>query len=280
MHYLYRITNLVNNKIYIGQAKDYNQRWRQHKQEAKREIPRMIVNVAMKKYGLDNFIFEIIATCKTQEDANQTETLLVSQYESHISTGKGYNVSNGGMNAPKTEAFKQQMRDHWADPEYKQSVSVAISKAYSEQTPEEKEEKSKLLSEILSGQHLSPDTEFKNGHQPSIDTLKKISENKMGIEPWNKGTIGAMKPNSGSFKLGYQSPIKGTHITNSGSFSSGSKHKGAKLSESQVLEIVKLNEQGISKREIANKFNVKIDTIYGITRGRNWNNITGIKKAS
>lgn len=28
--YIYKITNLINNKIYIGQAKDVSQRWYEH----------------------------------------------------------------------------------------------------------------------------------------------------------------------------------------------------------------------------------------------------------
>lgn len=122
MYYLYRITCIINGKIYIGQAKDYNQRWRQHKWETNRERPRMIINKAMKKYGIEKFVYEVIATCKDIEDANEIETLLVKQYESHISTRKGYNVSNGGSNAPKTEEWKQMMRDWHASlsPEEKQ----------------------------------------------------------------------------------------------------------------------------------------------------------------
>jgi group I intron endonuclease len=111
MYYLYKITCIINGKIYIGQTIDYNQRWRQHKWEANREFPRMIINKAMKKYGIDNFVYEVIATCKNIDDANETEAILIKQYESHISIGKGYNVSNGGNNAPKSEEFKQMMRD-------------------------------------------------------------------------------------------------------------------------------------------------------------------------
>lgn len=107
MHYLYRITIITNQKVYIGQTQDYKQRWRQHKLETKKENPKMIINCAMKKYGIDNCLFEVIAICKSWEDANEMETLLVSQYNSLVPNG--YNVSNGGSNAPKTEEWKQHM---------------------------------------------------------------------------------------------------------------------------------------------------------------------------
>ena len=131
MHHLYRITCLANNKVYIGQAKDYNQRWRQHKAEAKKDEPSMIVNKAMKKYGIDNFQFDVIATCKTIEDANEVETLLVKQYESHISTGKGYNVSNGGMNAPKSDEWKQKVSQSLMGHEVSQEARDKISQGNS-----------------------------------------------------------------------------------------------------------------------------------------------------
>lgn len=71
----------------------------------------MVINQAMKKYGIENFTFEVIACCLNQDDTNDTETLLVIQEESHVSLGKGYNVSNGGSNAPKTETWKKEMSE-------------------------------------------------------------------------------------------------------------------------------------------------------------------------
>ena len=40
-------------------------------------------------YGLENFEFEVVACCKTQDNANELETLLVMQYDSFIKNGKG-----------------------------------------------------------------------------------------------------------------------------------------------------------------------------------------------
>lgn len=111
---LYRITNKINGKIYIGQAADLSKRWSDHRRAVRLNKPTQAIHYAMIKYGLDNFEFEIIASCTTQDDANFTETQLVEQYQSHVSTDKGYNVTLGGMNAPKTEEFKQMMRNYHA----------------------------------------------------------------------------------------------------------------------------------------------------------------------
>jgi group I intron endonuclease len=108
---LYSIKNEINGKIYIGQAADLSKRWSDHRRAVRLNKPTQIVHRAMIKYGLENFKFEVIVSCKNQDDANFIEMILIDQYESHVSTDKGYNVTLGGMNAPKTELFKQMMRD-------------------------------------------------------------------------------------------------------------------------------------------------------------------------
>lgn len=132
---LYRITNKINGKVYIGQAADVSKRWHDHRRAVKLNKPTQAVHYAMIKYGLDNFDFEVIASCTTQDDANCTETQLVEQYQSHVSTDKGYNVTLGGMNAPKTEAFKQMMRDYHASlsPEERAEISRKQSTATQQQ---------------------------------------------------------------------------------------------------------------------------------------------------
>lgn len=126
---LYRITNKINGKVYIGQAQDYKHRWSDHRLAVRGNKPTQIIHHAMIKYGIDNFDFEVIASCKTQDDANYTETELVEQYGSFVRNG-GYNATLGGMNAPKTEEWKQKLRDHWANPEYKAKVGAAISQTH------------------------------------------------------------------------------------------------------------------------------------------------------
>jgi group I intron endonuclease len=118
MHYIYKITNLINNKIYIGQTKHPEARWRDHKYEAKKDNPNMIISKALKKYGIENFIFEVIVSVLPTGDENEdykraddAEELLIEQEQSHVNLGKGYNVSRGGSTSPKTEEWKQYMSE-------------------------------------------------------------------------------------------------------------------------------------------------------------------------
>lgn len=195
IYYLYRIINKINGKIYIGQTIQPNKRWSQHRRDAMN--PTMTIHYAINKYGAYNFEFEVIAGCKTWENANEIEALLISQYNSVVPMG--YNVSLGGMNAPKSEIWIQKIKKHWTDPEFKEKMSnirVAIWQNY---TPEQKDNRLilfKMSGAQDKGIHNSPTTEFKKGHIP---WSKGKSINK-GRAPWNKGTKGIMKTNKTSFK--------------------------------------------------------------------------------
>ncbi len=63
----------------------------------------------MKKYGVANFVYEVITVCLTQDDANYVETQLIKQYDS-CNKEKGYNVEEGGNNSPMSEETKEKMR--------------------------------------------------------------------------------------------------------------------------------------------------------------------------
>ena len=63
--YIYRITNTINNKCYIGQTKDYEQRFAEHKRLLRRnkhQNPHL--QSAWNKYGEKNFSFDVIEYCR------------------------------------------------------------------------------------------------------------------------------------------------------------------------------------------------------------------------
>jgi group I intron endonuclease len=96
MHYIYRITNVLSNKVYIGQTINEKRRWQAHKSYAKNpERTGQYIHRAMKKYGTENFVYEVIATCRTQEEADESEMLLIKRYDSRNPT-MGYNLAPGG----------------------------------------------------------------------------------------------------------------------------------------------------------------------------------------
>jgi group I intron endonuclease len=109
MHYLYRITNQLNQKVYIGQSNN-SRRWSQHKYFARNpEKTGQYIHRAMAKYGIENFIYEVIATCLIQDDANITEDILIKQYDSR-NKEFGYNLNAGGFNGEHSEETKEKIR--------------------------------------------------------------------------------------------------------------------------------------------------------------------------
>jgi group I intron endonuclease len=110
LHHLYVITNVLTNKIYIGQSAEPYRRWSTHKRLAKTpEETGQYIHRAMDKYGVENFIFEIIATCNTLNNADETEAILIEQYKSR-DKDFGYNLKAGGNSSAHSEETKEKLR--------------------------------------------------------------------------------------------------------------------------------------------------------------------------
>ena len=83
---IYKTTNLVNGKIYIGQDTHNNPRYLGSGK---------ILHLAFQKYGIENFIKEIVEVCESPEMLNQREEFWISYYKS-TDRKIGYNIANGG----------------------------------------------------------------------------------------------------------------------------------------------------------------------------------------
>lgn len=97
MGIIYKITNLINNKIYIGQTrKDEPSRWQEHVWHAyndpQSDTPYLCA--AIKKYGRENFSREILEEVEDKE-LNQKEIEYIALYNSTDRT-IGYNLALGG----------------------------------------------------------------------------------------------------------------------------------------------------------------------------------------
>lgn len=99
--YVYKTTNLINGRIYIGQHKSNG--WdEQYIGSGK------ILGIALKKYGRKNFVCEIIENCKTKEELNQREIYWIAFYREK---NKCYNITNGGEGraAPHSEETRKKL---------------------------------------------------------------------------------------------------------------------------------------------------------------------------
>lgn len=91
-HYIYIITNNINQKKYIGQTLNPKRRWMVHRTICK---PLTYIDNTIAKYGVTNFSFAVIAECWSQAEADELEILLIRLYSS-IDKNYGYNIKPGG----------------------------------------------------------------------------------------------------------------------------------------------------------------------------------------
>ena len=90
---IYKITNIITDECYIGQAVDVYKRWNEH---CKCGLgidtpPGNKLYKAMQEYGLDNFTFELLEECSNSE-LNEKEKYFIELYQSNV---YGYNSTGG-----------------------------------------------------------------------------------------------------------------------------------------------------------------------------------------
>lgn len=97
MHFIYKITNLINNKCYIGssaESRGMDKRWEDHVRASKYKEGYSYnypLYCAMRKYGIENFTYEIIEKdIPTLELREAKESLYIVQYNS-LCECHGYN---------------------------------------------------------------------------------------------------------------------------------------------------------------------------------------------
>ena len=101
---IYKITNVFNDKVYVGQTwSTLAHRWGQHTSGKKVCIK---LCRALDKYGKSNFKIELITIAHTQEVANHWETYFIKRYDS---IKNGYNIREGGSRGKHSEETKIKM---------------------------------------------------------------------------------------------------------------------------------------------------------------------------
>ena len=97
-YFIYRVSNTVSKKVYIGKAKDCQQRWAEHKRNAKENKQHPLYN-AIRKYGVENFIFEILFET-VEELVDEQEKNLIDVFSKYP---QGYNLAEGGTGGNTTK---------------------------------------------------------------------------------------------------------------------------------------------------------------------------------
>ena len=101
MPYIYKITNLINNKVYIGKTSHstIEERFKEHIQDSKKErCEKRPLYDAFNKYGIENFSIEEIEQVENDNIASEREIYWIDYYRSYIGFNdcQGYNATLGG----------------------------------------------------------------------------------------------------------------------------------------------------------------------------------------
>lgn len=238
MFYLYKITNLLDGKVYIGQSNKENERWRRHKYFGRNpEKTGQHIHRAMAKYGSENFIYEVIARSLTDQDANETEKQLIDQYDSR-NPDVGYNVAPGG-DVPWNRGLPKELNPLTGIPrseEVKKRISKAtIGKIMPPCSDERKEKMSKKYKgRTLPKEWVEKIAASNRGQIRSEESRLKISQSHIGVQ-------------------------------------SGEKHPGAKLNWETVRKIRQEHAGGIATpRQLSEKYGVGTTNIYDILNHKIW----------
>ena len=105
--FIYKITNLINGKIYIGQTNNPTRRFQEHRAKGYRNENEKILYKAFDKYGIENFSFEIV---EETENYNEREQYWIKFYNSLAPYG--YNMTEGGENPPVFHGEEHHLCSH------------------------------------------------------------------------------------------------------------------------------------------------------------------------
>ena len=162
MYYIYKITNILNNKIYIGRTNDFKRRMREHKVQYNRSdrTNNSPLYIAMREEGIENFHEEIIKIVQTQEEADQFEEYYIDFYRNTLGINNVYNYQDGGVGGQSHNV------DGENNPMYHKEVSFERRKQVSQKLKKRKKPNGfgEKVSQSLKGKKKSKEAVAKKSH--------------------------------------------------------------------------------------------------------------------
>ena len=150
MSSIYLVTNLINQKSYVGKTKySVEKRWKRHIATS-RNSSKSILHKAIRKYTSERFHVQVLATNVPEYEIDAMETIWIFLMNTYVPNG--YNMTKGGEGGldlckksrnKQIEKAKQQWKDpeyrkklsqglkaRWADPEYRKAREAVYTKEY------------------------------------------------------------------------------------------------------------------------------------------------------
>jgi group I intron endonuclease len=228
VYYIYCYENKINGKIYIGQTDNIKARHSAHKAAQEKSMP---IERAIRKHGIDNFLFYTIKIVDTLEQSNEEEIYWIAEMRRCLGRKNVYNIADGGKNKSIDKATR-----------------AKISKAH--------------LGKSLSEEHKSKISKGNKGKKVvhSLETRRKMSQS---------GQIKTFSEDHRRNMAISQTGRKHSEITKNKM--RGENNVRAKLNNIRAEEIKVLYATGhYTSRQLAKKFSVSKSTILRIINGVSW----------
>lgn len=194
---IYKITNKVNGKVYIGKSKDIKARWKKHIQRSKTSY--LHLYSAMRKYGLENFSFEVLfETARNDRLMDFWEVAMIAEYQA-MNKNFGYNNTRGGDGCSPSEATRQKMSNSQKGKKHSEETKRKLSEIARNPSKETREKMAiakrgcKLSIDhkqriALAARNISDETREKmsrasTGRKHSEETKEKMSQARKGWVP-------------------------------------------------------------------------------------------------
>lgn len=186
--YVYRIENLLTGLSYIGVTScSLEKRWGEHKTSSKSSNPPYVIHKVMKKYGVENFSFQLLEETDSVEKLYELEIMYIKHYDSYKN---GYNMTYGGKGSigykrtkPVSEETKEKLR------------RAMLGKKLSEETKEKLRQKlygnqrAKGMTYSHSEEAKTAISEAHKGKKYSEETKARMSENRKGKSLGDKNAM-------------------------------------------------------------------------------------------
>lgn len=298
--YVYKITNNINNKIYIGITNDYKKRWGNECSYPKDPIRRQVIQEAIHKYGKDNFSFELLHQNISLEEALQYEKKYAKLYNSYVPNG--YNVAKCGEYSPTicpqkgerngmaklSDEEAQYILDHRDIPMYVLYDDFSSKISYSEFKEIYNHRKFKHLSTTTEKYpyNLEFSNQFTSKNKLDYDEVIDLRTRYNNGEYWKTVYQDYKDKYSDEFTfwniyVGNRYKLvmpevftKENKHKHSGYSKAGSLNGRAKLTENDVLTIRELYKKGCTTTELYKKYpQVTKTTIRGIINNQTWKHL-------
>ena len=154
MRHIYTFKNLTNGKIYVGQTNKPKKRLWEHFQAAEKGHDSLLC-YAIRKYGKENFVFEVIEDCEDSL-ANEREKYWISQFDSFEN---GYNMTTGGDHFSLSDEAKKKIGDRFRGKHLSEEHKQKLREANKGKIPPCYEETRRKRSESMKGKNTGPKSE-------------------------------------------------------------------------------------------------------------------------